>query len=447
MRKSQRDLIFSLVFLMSVDLGGLPAHAQTSDPQGGAKTASKGSRRGAHSSKGQQRGVAPVDSPSSTAASVGPYYALLIGNNNYRYVNKLQTAIGDADAVAKMLRDRFAFTTTVLHDATRDQVFTALTDYRHKLRPNSNLLIYYAGHGFLDRAADEAYWLPVDALSDNPEHWISANDITSAVRAIASMHILIISDSCYSGALMRSIEPSFKPEETTAYISKMRASKSRNLMSSGGIEPVYDGGADGHSIFAGTLLESLGAIDDREFTAADLFQKFIKRGVAGRSKQVPEYSFIRNSGDEFGDFVFSRTGGGKQPGVENPPPIPAPTPDFPSHRIDASTTDENAINDLLRRYQDAYNMRDADALWRIWPNLAKKTKDNIGAAFKIASSIRMDLTLRTPEVASDGQSATVKGQFSERFTPKDGSPQPVRNGDITFLLKKTNGVWMIADIK
>src|SRR5215472_4185630 len=108
MRKSVRDLIFSLVFLMSVDLGGLPAHAQTSDPQGGAKTASKGSRRGAHSSKGQQRGVAPVDSPSSTAASVGPYYALLIGNNNYRYVNKLQTAIGDADAVAKMLRDRFA---------------------------------------------------------------------------------------------------------------------------------------------------------------------------------------------------------------------------------------------------------------------------------------------------------------------------------------------------
>jgi hypothetical protein len=41
----------------------------------------------------------------------------------------------------------------------------------------------------------------------------------------------------------------------------------------------------------------------------------------------------------------------------------------------------------------------------------------------------------------------VQGQFSQLFTPKDGSPQPVRNGDITFSLKKTNGVWMIADIK
>src|SRR5258708_38214549 len=43
---------------------------------------------------------------------------------------------------------------------------------------------------------------------------------------------------------------------------------------------------------------------------ADLFQRFIQPGVAGRSDQVPQYSLIRNSGHAFGDFVFWRRGSG-----------------------------------------------------------------------------------------------------------------------------------------
>jgi uncharacterized caspase-like protein/ketosteroid isomerase-like protein len=457
MYKSQPRLTLLLLFFVLVlPPGGLPVSAHAIDQQPAAKSSGKGTKRGAaHPAKTQDRGLAPVDSPESSAAP-GPYYALLIGNNNYRYVNKLQTAIGDAEAMAKALGP-FGFITTVLRDATRDQVFTALTDYRRKLPARSNLLIYFAGHGILDRPADEAYWLPVDALADNPEHWISASDINSVVRAMASMHVLIISDSCYSGALMRSVEPPVNPQETAAYIKKMLASKSRNLMASGGVEPVADGGPGNHSIFASALLESLGAMDERQFTAGDLFQRFIKRGVAGRSRQVPEYSFIRNSGDEFGDFVFSRTNGGKPP--HEPPPGPR---DDSTPAIDDTTNsskagsgsessagwaNETAINDLLRRYADAYNMRDADALWKIWPNSAKKTRDSIGSAFKSASSIKMNLTLRTPEISPDGQSAQVQGQFSQLFTPKEGSPQPVRNGDITFVIKKTNGVWTISDVK
>ncbi len=244
--------------------------------------------------------------PGSTL-SAGSYYAVVIGNNDYRYLKKLQTAVHDATEVANLLQRSYGFAAPkLLLDATRDDIFTALTEYRRSLPEDSNLLIYYAGHGHHDRDTDEAYWLPVDAQVDNPDHWISANDITTNIRAIPSKHVLIISDSCYSGVLTRGADIAINPLERDAYLGKMLKSKSRNLMSSGGDEPVADIGTGGHSVFANAILKSLGEMEDKQFTAADLFQRFIKRGVAGRSDQVPQYSFIRNSGDEFGDFVFSK---------------------------------------------------------------------------------------------------------------------------------------------
>ncbi|HEY6292844.1 MAG TPA: caspase family protein [Terriglobia bacterium] len=253
-----------------------------------------------------QRGVQDVTSPSASTDQRGGYYALVIGNDRYRYLRQLQTAVNDANAVDQLLRGQYGFATKVLTNATRNQILTALNEYRRTLPENSNLLIYYAGHGHHDPDTDKAYWLPIDAQSDNNDNWISADDITSDVRAIPSLHVLIISDSCYSGAIARDVEASITPRQRDAYLLKMLKSRSRNLMSSGGDEPVADGGAPGHSVFAGALMESLRQIDQDEFTAAELFHRFVQAAVAGRSEQVPQYSVIRNSGHGYGDFVFSR---------------------------------------------------------------------------------------------------------------------------------------------
>ena len=42
------------------------------------------------------------------------------------------------------------------------------------------------------------------------------------------------------------------------------------------------------------------------FTAQELFYEHIKEQVAGNAEQVPEYSTIKNSGHNGGDFVFIR---------------------------------------------------------------------------------------------------------------------------------------------
>ena len=218
-----------------------------------------------------------VNSPATSRSQPpGPYFALVIGNNNYRYLKKLQTPINDAKAMAQTLHDVFGFQTKVLLDADRNQIITALVEYRANLPTNSNLLIYYAGHGFHDRDTDEAYWLPIDAQPDNNANWVSADDVTRDVRAMESAHILVISDSCYSGYMTRDADAGVKPSERKAYVDKMLKSKSRNLMSSGGDEPVADAGAPGHSVFAWAVLESLRQMDENAFTAADVFQRYIR---------------------------------------------------------------------------------------------------------------------------------------------------------------------------
>ena len=265
---------------------------------------------GAAQKQTKTRGVSPEDDTKAKVASElsGHFFALVIGINNYQHLPKLSTAVQDAQALAGVLRDRYGFQTTVLVDATRDQITKAMNEYRHNLDEDASLLIYYAGHGIYDKDADKAYWLPVDAERDDNSHWIMADDITTEVKVIPARHVLIISDSCYSGGMTRDVAPSFTQQERDRFLEKMVLSKSRTLMASGALEPVSDEGGGGHSVFTGALLKALSTSSDQVFSAGGLFDQYVQVSVAGRSDQTPQYIPIRNSGHDFGDFVFVRSG-------------------------------------------------------------------------------------------------------------------------------------------
>ena len=238
-------------------------------------------------------------------------YALVIGNNAYRQLPKLQTAENDAREVEKLLRENYGFRTKLLLNATRQQIVGALGAYRRDLGPEDKLLIYYAGHGYNDVDAGRAYWLPVDSSREDNSNWISADDITAGTKVIPARHVLVISDSCYSGTLTRGIgEMLPRPSDRDQFLRKMSAGRSRTLMASGGNEPVADGGGGRHSVFANALLRGLREMSKDtgkdQFTAAELFRGYIEERVAGSAQQTPEYNPLRNSGHESGDFVFAR---------------------------------------------------------------------------------------------------------------------------------------------
>lgn len=244
----------------------------------------------------------------SSQAGAGGYHALVIGNNNYASLDKLKTAEADARQVAALLKESYGFETQLLLNATRAQIVSALSAYRRRLGPGARLLIYYAGHGFNDTATEKTYWLPVDAEREDTVNWIIADEITSTIKAIPARHVLVVSDSCYSGTLTRELGVSVPPpgSERERFIERMAAGRSRMLMASGGNEPVADGGGSGHSVFAAALLRGLREMGHGRFTAAELFRDYVVERVVGRADQTPEYSPIRNSGHESGDFVFVR---------------------------------------------------------------------------------------------------------------------------------------------
>ena len=235
----------------------------------------------------------------------GKYYALIIGNDDYKFIRKLETAKNDAREIANVLTKVYGFKVTLLLDATRQDIVQAINNLRKNLRENDNLLIYYAGHGEFDKTASKAYWLPVDAQRDDDTNWILADRISSNMRRISSKHILVVADSCYSGTFTRRAVTDLAADGSRdRYLDKMRTKKSRTLLASGGNEPVSDIGGNGHSVFAASFLQGLKEIEKNTFTAEELYYEQIKERVAGNADQTPEYNIIRNSGHDGGDFIF-----------------------------------------------------------------------------------------------------------------------------------------------
>ena len=232
----------------------------------------------------------------------GKYHAIVIGIDQYRDLPALKTAVSDAQSIATMLNKDYGFKVNLVLNPTRSQILDELARARQTLTENDNLLIYYAGHGWLDNGADQGYWMPADASRNSKANWISNTDVTSEILGMSSKHVMVVADSCYSGKLTRGLHIK---ELTPDYMTRMARKKARVVLSSGGLEPVADNGGKGkHSVFAtafmAALLENSGALD-----GTSLFTK-IRHPVMVNSDQTPEYSDIRKAGHDGGDFIFVR---------------------------------------------------------------------------------------------------------------------------------------------
>lgn len=237
----------------------------------------------------------------------GRYHALIIGNNNYRDLPKLRCAQKDAQDVADLLKKKYGFAVDLQLNATRAEILTALDKLRRELNENDNLLIYYAGHGSLDRPADEGYWLPVDATVDSQVNWISSSQITANVKAIRAKHVLLVADSCYSGKILRAVpERSIGIKKTRREYQAMVESRVRSVLTSGGEEPVLDGsGKNDHSVFAAAFIDVLKDNEDI-IDGLALFHQ-LRDKVLLNAIQQPDYADLRYAGHESGDFVFVRS--------------------------------------------------------------------------------------------------------------------------------------------
>ncbi len=251
-----------------------------------------------------------------TSASKGNYYALIIGNNDYRNLSTLATAVNDAQETDRLLREKYNFSTKLLLNADRYAIMSALNELRKTLKESDNLLIYYAGHGRLDETSERGYWLPVDADPDNNANWISNTDITNILSSLAAKHVLVVADSCYSGTLSQTplarMETDIADDVRAEWIKIMNETRARITLTSGGLEPVLDGGGGAHSVFAKAFLTAL-RDNDRILEGYSLYyqvldnmqQSSTRVAQTGVPQQIPQYAPIHMAGHESGEFLFN----------------------------------------------------------------------------------------------------------------------------------------------
>ncbi|MDD1622817.1 MAG: caspase family protein [Methylococcaceae bacterium] len=241
----------------------------------------------------------------------GKFYALIIGNNDYAAYSSLKTPISDAKSLEVLLRERYGFKTKLLINANRHAIMSALNEMNQKLTDQDNLLIYYAGHGEIDKKTQSAYWLPVDSEVGNSANWISSQSITEYLSIMPARHIMVVADSCYSGALTGSavakLPEGMDPAKRERWLKVMNTRKARTVLTSGGVKPVMDAGGGDHSVFANAFLKVLRG-NKRVIEDYDIFRDVSNQVRVSASRvgfeQTPQYAPLQHAGHEGSPFFF-----------------------------------------------------------------------------------------------------------------------------------------------
>jgi hypothetical protein len=257
--------------------------------------------------RAQQRDLValPKAAPGSLAIE-GDYRALLIGIDDYQKAPKLGTAVKDIAGVRDVLVTRYGFTldkiTLLINEqATRTNIEHELYNLGQLAKANDSVFIYYAGHGQYDEEGRLGWWVPVEADPKNPGTFITNSSIRDYIDGMKARHVYLVADSCFSGTLFGKSRG--LPPINDQFYARLYAKRSRWGLTSGGNEPVADGGRAGHSIFAYHFINLLRDNIDPYLIPSAIYDR-IAPSIANNAEQTPRSEPLKGAGDEGGQFIF-----------------------------------------------------------------------------------------------------------------------------------------------
>lgn len=308
-------LALGLCFTAVVSLPVLFANPQSDDAKPGDAVKSRGVTILSPGAK-----PAPAGSAADADDFIeGNYWAFIVGINKYPTMDKdkqLEAARKDAEAVSRILVDRYGFSKermTELYDeaATRKGIIRAFAALKRRLTDKDSLFIYYAGHGEYettgkdkDKTEGMGYWIPTDAELDDPASYIFNSQVKDYLTNIPARHIYMVSDSCFSGALMGKTRALGLSKSA---IKELYQEKSRWVLASGGLYPVPDAadkGKKGHSTFAWHFMKILEKNTNPYLLVKDIIEPLAVRVSNEVQGQLPRSAPVTAAGDEGGQFVF-----------------------------------------------------------------------------------------------------------------------------------------------
>ena len=118
-------------------------------------------------------------------------YALVIGNQNYRFAASVPYAIHDARVFGNYCGKMLGIPSGNIHiaeDATKQMILEEeLEDWAGNIsdRDSKQLIVYYAGHGVPDiKNHNKAYILPTDVRGTNPKRGIALEQFYERLSAL-----------------------------------------------------------------------------------------------------------------------------------------------------------------------------------------------------------------------------------------------------------------------
>ena len=104
----------------------------------------------------------------------------------------LDNAVNDAKDLEKVLREKYGFETTLLTDKKSGDTLDAIINFTKNRDKQDNILIFYAGHGQLEKKQKRGYWLPTDAGTTQDSKWISNLNIKDFNKHLISKFMIKI---------------------------------------------------------------------------------------------------------------------------------------------------------------------------------------------------------------------------------------------------------------
>src|SRR5579871_1296299 len=134
--------------------------------------------------------------------------ALVIGNNDYKNVPKLQKAVNDARTMGDTLK-QLGFSVMVAENQNRQQFSQTLLAFDNALGPGDTAFFFYAGHGF--EIGGQNYLLPTDvpAATEGQEELVRdasvlADRIVERLQNKKVRTSILVFDACRNNPFERS---------------------------------------------------------------------------------------------------------------------------------------------------------------------------------------------------------------------------------------------------
>ncbi|MCH5230055.1 MAG: caspase family protein [Muribaculaceae bacterium] len=132
--------------------------------------------------------------------------ALIIANEDYKNVTPVASSLNDGETFAEYCKKTLGIPENNIilkENVTYAEMIGALEQVRQYIQALGNdteVIVYYAGHGFPDEGSKDAYLLPIDGDGFSTATAYPLKKLYSNLSQMGAENIMVFIDACFSGA-------------------------------------------------------------------------------------------------------------------------------------------------------------------------------------------------------------------------------------------------------